>query len=260
MLEALIGGATRLLGGFFGQQSADRANEIAQQTAAQNIALQREFAQNAIQWKVADAQRAGIHPLYALGASTASFSPVSVGVSGASPMAEALQGMGQDISRAAGAYRTAPARVDAVASAMQTRMGELSLENAEIRNSILKQQLARMVGPGNPPGVVPDTPFPVVESRKPEENPAIMIGGFRVPSDDDWSPTKAISDRWGDESLATNTYGNVRAARDLYRTFMPQIMARRAADMEAAQTLTRQWFGPNLDPRYRGYSIPRNIQ
>lgn len=39
---------------------------------AQNNATQREFAQNGIQWKVEDAKKAGIHPLYALGASTAS--------------------------------------------------------------------------------------------------------------------------------------------------------------------------------------------
>lgn len=36
----------------------------------QNLALQKDFANNSIQWKVADARKAGIHPLYALGAST----------------------------------------------------------------------------------------------------------------------------------------------------------------------------------------------
>lgn len=40
-----------------------------------NAALQREFAQHGIQWKVADAQAAGVHPLYALGGGTPSFSP-----------------------------------------------------------------------------------------------------------------------------------------------------------------------------------------
>lgn len=41
-----------------------------------NIRHQREFAQKGIRWRVSDAKKAGIHPLYALGASTPSFSPV----------------------------------------------------------------------------------------------------------------------------------------------------------------------------------------
>lgn len=40
-----------------------------------NYNAQKEFAQMGIRWKVADAKAAGIHPLYALGANTVSFSP-----------------------------------------------------------------------------------------------------------------------------------------------------------------------------------------
>lgn len=43
-----------------------------------NANLQREFAQNSIQWKVQDAIKAGIHPLAALGASGYSASPVQI--------------------------------------------------------------------------------------------------------------------------------------------------------------------------------------
>lgn len=42
-----------------------------------NIQQQREFAQKGIRWRVSDAKKAGIHPLFALGANTASFSPVA---------------------------------------------------------------------------------------------------------------------------------------------------------------------------------------
>lgn len=41
----------------------------------ENVALQREFAQHGIGWRVEDAQRSGLHPLFALGGSGASFSP-----------------------------------------------------------------------------------------------------------------------------------------------------------------------------------------
>lgn len=46
--------------------------------AEEQIKLQREFAQNGIQWRVADAKKAGIHPLYALGANTATYTPVDM--------------------------------------------------------------------------------------------------------------------------------------------------------------------------------------
>ncbi len=41
-----------------------------------NQRQQREFAQNAIQWRVADAKKAGLHPLAALGSQGISYSPV----------------------------------------------------------------------------------------------------------------------------------------------------------------------------------------
>lgn len=219
MFEAILGGATKLIGGLLGKSSQDKANEIAQQQAAQNIQLQKDFAQNAISWKVADAQRAGVHPLYALGASTTSFSPVSVGVSGADPLASALGDMGQDVSRAAGALRGAPERqtaAGAVAAGQELKANALKLENMELQNTLLRSRILNSQQPGTPPGVA----VPIEEDPKVEKNPPLMIGGNRVSADPDWSPTKAVSDRWGDESLATNAYGNVRAARDLFRTFV----------------------------------------
>lgn len=48
---------------------------------AQNIALQREFAQNSIRWRVKDAKKAGLHPLFGLSGGGASFSPNPVTVS-----------------------------------------------------------------------------------------------------------------------------------------------------------------------------------
>lgn len=41
--------------------------------------LQKQFAQNSISWKAADAERAGISKVFAMGAPTHSYSPVSVG-------------------------------------------------------------------------------------------------------------------------------------------------------------------------------------
>lgn len=67
------------LGNIVSSAITNRANEHnAKTTFNRNVALQREFAQNSIQWRVDDAKNAGIHPLYALGAQGASYTPQSL--------------------------------------------------------------------------------------------------------------------------------------------------------------------------------------
>lgn len=65
-LGSIISAGASLVGGILGNKSN-------QKIAEQNAALQKEFAQHGISWKVADAKRAGIHPLYALGSNGISF-------------------------------------------------------------------------------------------------------------------------------------------------------------------------------------------
>lgn len=140
MFESIIGplisAGSSLLGGLFGQSSKDKDREAQERMAQQNIALQKEFAQTGIRWKVADAKAAGIHPLYALGANTTSFSPVSVGSDPSSPMGEAVGKMGQDISRAVTATSSKEER------ALQLTGTKLQLENQQLQNEILKAKLA----------------------------------------------------------------------------------------------------------------------
>lgn len=216
MLEALLSAGTKLLGGFLGQKSQDEANEIAKQTAQNNINLQRQFAQEGIQWKVADAKAAGIHPLYALGASTTSFSPVSVGVSGASPLASALGDMGQDISRAAGAMRSDKGgAISGVAQRQLLQSNELDLDNKRLNNLILKQKLAAATAPGTPPGVA----FVVPEKNKPEERPPLMIGGNRWDTSPGTSPMKAWEDQYGDDGPASWIMPWIIAAEDFKQNY-----------------------------------------
>lgn len=67
---SLVSGGLGLAGGMINASASKSA-------ARAQVRLQREFAQNGIQWRVEDAKKAGIHPLYALGANTASYTPVS---------------------------------------------------------------------------------------------------------------------------------------------------------------------------------------
>lgn len=152
MLGAVIGAGISALGSYLGAQSQADA---AQANAANNIALQKQFAKNAIQWRVADAEKAGIHPLYALGASTTSFSPVSVGSSGADPLAASLSSMGQDLTRAAAANRSTDDRMAALSklgTEQQIRANELKLSNMELQNTILAKKVQDLIGASTPPG------------------------------------------------------------------------------------------------------------
>lgn len=124
MLGSIIGGIGSIASGLFGKKQADK-----------NIKMQREFAQSGIQWKVEDAKKAGIHPLYALGAQTHSFQPVSAGDATAS-FAQA----GQDVGRALDATSTSSQRTARFAEAS----AQLSLENMSLQNQMLASQIAKL--------------------------------------------------------------------------------------------------------------------
>lgn len=99
---SIVGGAIGAVGSLLGGNMA--ANNQ-QALAGMNYEAQKEFAQNGIRWKVADAKAAGIHPLYALGASTQGYSP-SGGYGGDYGISDAFNQFGQGISRAVEAKQT----------------------------------------------------------------------------------------------------------------------------------------------------------
>lgn len=87
---SLIGAGGSILGGLIG-------NRNNRSTVADQATLQREFAQHGIRWKVADAKAAGLHPLYAIGAQGASYSPTTITDSMGPAVAEAAQQIGSGI-------------------------------------------------------------------------------------------------------------------------------------------------------------------
>jgi len=141
------GGVGAAIGSFIGGTRDEQIAEARrQQERADNIALQREFAQNGIRWRVEDAQAAGIHPLAALGAPGTSFSPISVdGSGGDSGMAQ----MGQDVIRSLSATRTHEERQ---MQQLQLATARTQLDGQVIDNQIKATQLRQMqsVGPAFP--------------------------------------------------------------------------------------------------------------
>lgn len=184
MIDALISAGTKLLGGFLDRDTAEKNREAQLAMAERNIAYQREFAQQGLRWKVEDAKAAGIHPLYALGASGTSFSPVSIGSLPEGNMASTLGGMGQDISRAINATRTGKERADAFTLSAQ----KLDLEGKQLDNDIKRATLAssvqRLKQTANPP--MPPTPGEL-KVGDPNDITQVYGGG-------PWHHDKSISD------------------------------------------------------------------
>lgn len=192
MLDALITAGASLLGNMLKSNTDDKNMQMQMQfnqqqnaLAQQNIALQKDFAQHGISWKVADAQAAGLHPLAAMGANTTSFSPVSVG--GSAPESKMdWSNLGQDLGRAAKALAGVQSREEVDAEAAR----KLSLEKAGLENDILRQELGSKVlrqsaaaGQLGPPMPGPDMPrgwkAMVSGSRSPYRQ-----SGFAVQDDD----------------------------------------------------------------------------
>lgn len=142
--------------------------------------LQREFAQNAIQWKVADANKAGVHPLYALGAPTMGYSPVSIGG------ADAMPSMGQDISRAIGAGMPREGQVSAFDAGVQ----DLTLKKFGLENELLAIQIAKAKQELFQKPALPSLTLPSGAGEFP--------GGPQAPA-------QKVQDRYGD--IVENAYG-----------------------------------------------------
>lgn len=170
MLESLLGLAGSIGGAILGNKAKEKEYK-----------QQKEFAQSGIQWKVADAEKAGIHPLYALGANTVSYSPQSVGASDFSGLADA----GQNIGRAIDATRSNPAKGAATAlTAIQ--LEGLQLDN-DIKRATLNSALATARQTGNPPGMPTATTAPGPNGM-PGQGNAPQIDGPSITLDKRISP------------------------------------------------------------------------
>lgn len=172
MFDTLLGLGGKLIDTFMGSKKAEENNATQLAIAEQNRQMQKEFAQNAIQWKVKDAETAGLHPLAALGAQVSSYSPVSVGDL-ATPSTD-FGGMGQSIGRALDATAESSDRH----SKMQTAVGRVAqtfqLEKMNLENEVLKTDIALKRAQLPPPFPVP----------LPRPGPNRTVGGVAVQDDD----------------------------------------------------------------------------
>lgn len=134
----VLGIGASLLGGLLGNESREDTNAanlaFSREQQAQNIELQKEFAQKGIQWRVADAKAAGVHPMYALGGSGAAFSPnpVVMPFEAGGDLGRSLQEVGQDISRSVSARESDEQRA--------LRLAQIKKLEAESANDLAQSQ------------------------------------------------------------------------------------------------------------------------
>lgn len=228
MLGKLIGAGTSLIGGLL--------NRDAQK---EQMKLQKTFAQKGIQWKAADAEKAGISKLYALGANTTAYSPVSVG----GGMGDALQSAGQNIGRAIDATASPLGR----AGHLATELAETQLEGAKIDNDIKRADLlSRSITrnqPGTPPAILNSETTPLVPGQG---NAAIKLERKLQPGRDDPNQHASVG---------------MNPEIDWYRSlhgYVPQVPAELGEAQESQPLAAAQWFIrnqilPAFSERHRTY-------
>lgn len=223
MIGDLISAGGRLVGGFLDSATADRNRESQEAMADRNIAKQEQFAREGIRWKVHDAKEAGIHPLYALGANTTSFSPVSISGGSSSNWSDTLGSMGQDISRAVQSTRTAGERVDAFTRTAQS----LELEGKKLDNDIKRQTLASAAARTSVQGgqVGPPMPGEVPKAKEFEDIPRLRGDLGEIDTNPRVVNAEDIEKRYGD--LAQEAWGLYTAASDWMNHLKGQIHIRK---------------------------------
>lgn len=217
-LGPLLGAGASIFGSLLGASSSRSSNRAMLQNAALDRQFQMDLARNQIQWRVADAQAAGIHPIYALGPTGMSYNPPAVMQN---DVGSYYANMGQDISRAIGALMSQREREQAARQAaiqqelarkreMEQDRREAILFDQQVRGNEIdmayrKSQIARLNSPGTgpgyevqnaPPGTVSTVPDRVTVGSvgAPERSPGVITdysfgrtasGGYRVvPSED----------------------------------------------------------------------------
>lgn len=130
-----IGG---LAGALFNKHQSDKQSD-----------KQERFAKHGLQWKIADAKKAGVHPLAALGATTPQYAPTAIG-----DFSQAGQSLGHAL--------------DKHMSTDERYIAALATEKAKLENEYLRAQIDSVRARNN------QTPTPAAPSQR--DDTALIAG------------------------------------------------------------------------------------
>lgn len=134
ILGSIVGAVGSLVGGALSDKSnrkvASATNDRSYEIAQEDRTLQREFARSGIQWRAEDAKAAGLHPLYALGGTGATYtpSPISLVTPDQSGFGRGLAEAGQNLGRAIQAQETPQQR--------EARQWQMALLKAQVGREV----------------------------------------------------------------------------------------------------------------------------
>lgn len=137
---ALISGGSSLLGGFLQSRSDKKTQALNLEQQRLDRQFQLDFAQQGIRWRVEDAKQAGIHPLYAMGASIPAYSPSAQTVGGNTNAFQGLAKAGQDVGNAVARSQTKGTRE--LVTMQRLQIVEQSLKNEQLQAQILRDKKA----------------------------------------------------------------------------------------------------------------------
>lgn len=188
MWPAIIGAAASIGSALLNKNSADNSSK-------KNAELQREFAQNSISWRVQDAKNAGIHPLYALGASTVSAQPSYIGSN---------YDFGQAFESVARGYMDR--NFNKTMQTQTLQKNNLELENLRLQNERIKTdtELARKMGQNVfTTGVKSQIPYTGSNSVFTDNT----VGGVSNEFNSRWSVSKNANGDW--QKTPTNDFADL---------------------------------------------------
>lgn len=200
MIGSLISAGTSLLGGLFGRSEAQA-----------NRAAQEKYAKNSIQWRVEDAKKAGIHPLAALGAAGASYTPVSSGFGDA--VAQAGQSIGAGVAeqhRAKRGNKLDTLNAQLIQSSINNNQAQADLHKAQALN-VTAQARNNALGAV---GGLNKAPLPmyirVIDPRDPKKRVRWVLNP-EIASDfgENFAPA-ILAEPDGTPGIMSRTPGNVR--------------------------------------------------
>lgn len=178
--------AVGAIGSLFGGDGSNKAAKTASRVGHVQLGLhQKGLTENPLMMRKGW-EAAGIHPIYGMGGSSASFSPSFSGGGGSPSVGERMSAMGQGISRAAEALTTERER-------LSNRLLESQIKGQEIENTAKASQLALNTQAGTPPAVI-DTPLERIMSRGPHgsmESGDVNDMGFTRTSKGGYAPVKS---------------------------------------------------------------------
>ena len=141
LLGAGIGAGASLLGSGINAILGGSAQKQQAELFQRNYDAQKEFAQNSIQWRVADARNAGLHPLAVLGQMGSHYTPTTpyeAGVDYGSGIAQA----GAQVSQAMGQISLMQAEADLESKRLENATKLIDLENKSAQSNMAQMSNA----------------------------------------------------------------------------------------------------------------------